>query len=153
MVQGAGEEVVLRVHPVEFLGRGQRVVESLKLGLGGELVAVAVDEDAAQGAEAQLGGFAVDKWESDDQETACAAVAAAEAKNNTRAKRKAGQRVGQAGILLTEPGERSGGVLDFAVAVVVYPLAKVDAAEVEAEHGRAGVAEAAGDAVDSFTRK
>jgi hypothetical protein len=50
-------------------------------------------------------------------------------------------------VPLAENGKGGAGVLGFATSVVMFTFAEVDTAKVEAQHGGAGAAETAGEAV------
>ena len=81
-----------------------------------------------------------------------ARIARAHGEADARAEREAGHPQRNAGVALRKDLEGGEGVVLLAGAAVVAAGRRADAAEVEAQHGDAGVAEGLGGAVDDVAR-
>jgi hypothetical protein len=152
LVESAGEEVVAGGDPDQLLGAPEAVVEGLELGAGAERVARALNEDAQTAAADGVLEIAIDggKAGGDDAGRAGVAKRSGEGDDGAGSETESGQGAGQGRVTAAELGEAGAGILDLAGTAVVEALAEVDAAEIEAQDGATGGAQAARQAMDDL---
>lgn len=138
LAQAAFEKVVAGFDEDQLLWLGKRGDHLFELGLGGELIARATDEELGLGAgaeEIKVVAAVIDRGDRCAQadESVNAGVGTSGAQSYGSSEGKAGKDNGLT-VLLLEPVQRNAHIGEFTFTVGMFALAQPSAAEIKAQH-------------------